>query len=304
MMARVRSRRGDIPFGKDPASRMLPWIVAVMVYIAALAIAGAFVLAAFAARWEAGLAGAMTIQIPPAADAALEGESREAMLEEALQAVRETPGIAGAEMLATAEMRRLLEPWLGSGIDPRDLPLPALISAELAEGVTVAQIDQRDLARRLQAVAPGALIDDHGQWQARLVAFMGALRLVAAVLVGVVTVAGLAMVIFGTRSGLMAHRQTIELLHLFGAEDGYIARQFQSEAMRAGFKGGLVGVLAAALTVLALGQGAAATGAVLPGAAVLAPFDWAVLAGLPVVSAAIALLAARVTVMRALARMV
>lgn len=304
MTARLKSRRGDIPFGKDPASRMLPWIVAVMVYIAALAIAGAFVLAAFAARWEAGLAGAMTIQIPPPADVALEGESRDAMLADALRAVRETPGVAGAEMLATAEMRRLLEPWLGSGIDPRDLPLPALISAELADGVTVADIDQRDMARRLQAVAPGALIDDHGQWQARLVAFLGALRLVAGVLVGVVTVAGLAMMIFGTRSGLMAHRQTIELLHLFGAEDGYIARQFQWEAMRAGLLGGIVGVAAAAVTVLALGQGAAATGAVLPGFAVLAVRDWTVLAALPLATGVIALIAARLTVMRALARMV
>lgn len=297
-------RKSDIPFGQDPASRLMPWIVAVMVYIAGLAIAGAFVLATFADRWEAGLAGSLTVQIPPPADSALDGGDRAEMLDAVLAAIRKTPGIDGAEPLPAEEMRRLLEPWLGATVDPRDLPLPTLIAVDLSDGVSAARIDLDDLGRRLAAVAPGALIDDHGQWQTRLVEFLGALRLVAAVLVAIVTAAGLIMVIFATRGGLLAHRQTIELLHLFGAHDRYIARQFATEAMKAGLKGGLGGTAATALTVLALGHGAASTGAVLPGIAVLAPLHWAVLAVLPLLTAAIARIAARFTVLRALARMV
>ncbi|MDW3206495.1 MAG: hypothetical protein R8L07_13245 [Alphaproteobacteria bacterium] len=300
----MAKRKSDIPFGQDPASRLLPWIVAVMVYIAGLAMAGAFVLAAFADRWESGLSGALTVQIPPPADEALAVGSRDQMVEEVLAAIRSTQGVASAEALASEEMRRLLEPWLGKTVDPRDLPLPTLISVELAEGRNAGNIDLADMRRRIQAHAPTAVIDDHGQWQARLVSFLGALRLVAAVLVSIVALAGLIMVVFGTRSGLLAHRSTIELLHLFGAQDNYIARQFQREALKAGLKGGVVGVLATALTVIALGHGAASAGTDLPGMAVLDGMDWAILGMLPLATATIAALAARWTVLRALARMV
>lgn len=297
-------RKSDIPFGQDPASRLMPWIAAVMVYIAGLSIAGAFILAEFADRWESGLSGSLTVQIPPPADIAQEAEDRQALIDAALGAIRKTPGIESAEPLAPEEMRRLLEPWLGSAMDPRDLPLPTLITVTLIDGVTAGRVDLADLSRRLQALAPGIVIDDHGQWQARLVRFLGALRLVALVLVSVVTLVGVVMVIFATRGGLLAHRQTIELLHLFGARDRYVARQFAVEAMKAGFKGGLVGSLATAVTILGLGQGAAATGAVLPGDGVLALQHWVVLACLPVLAAVIARIAARWTVLRALARMV
>lgn len=297
-------RKTDIPFGQDPATRLLPWIVAVMVYIAGLAIAGAFVLAAFADRWEAGLAGALTVQIPPPADEALAAASRDQTVAEVLNAVRSTPGVASAEALASEEMRRLLEPWLGKTVDPRDLPLPTLISVELQDGRHAGNIDMADMRRRIQAHAPTAVIDDHGQWQARLVSFLGALRLVAAVLVSIVALAGLIMVVFGTRSGLLAHRSTIELLHLIGAQDNYIARQFQREALKAGLKGGIIGVAATAATVVGLGHGAASAGTTLPGTAVLEVTDWVILGGLPLATAAIAALAARWTVLRALARMV
>ncbi len=296
--------RNDIPFGQDPASRLMPWIVAVMVYIAGLSLAGAFVLSAFADRWETGLTGSLTVQIPPPSDDALSTEGQDRKVAAALSVLSETDGVAEAEALATEEMRRLLSPWLGQNIDPRDLPLPSLITVQLMDGLMASDLDMRDLRRRLEAVVPGAVIDDHGQWQERLVGFLGALRLVSAVIVGIVTVAGLIMVVFATRGGLLAHRQTIELLHLFGAHDSYVARQFQREAMKAGLKGGIFGVLAAAATVIALGQGAASTGAVLPGVAVLAFMDWLILALLPVATALIAMLAARFTVLRALARMV
>lgn len=299
-----KRRTSDIPFGHDPASRLLPWVVAVMVYIAGLSIAGALVLSAFADRWESGLIGAMTVQIPPPADDAIDTDYQDGLVRQAVAAILETPGVEKAEPLATEEMRRLLEPWLGKSIDPRDLPLPSLISVEFKDGLTAGDLDLRDLQRRVDAVAPGAILDDHGQWQARLVSFLESLRLVAAVLVAIVTLAGLIMVIFAVRGGLLAHRQTIELLHLVGAVDGYIAAQFQREAMKAGFKGGLLGLAATAATVIGLGHGAASTGAVLPGVAVLDPTDWVILCLLPVATALISVAAARVTVLRALARMV
>lgn len=300
----MAKQRYDIPFGADSAARLLPWIVAVMIYIAGLAIAGAFVLSDFADRWEEGLSGSITIQIPPSNALNIADSLREETISRVLAALADTSGVAEAQPLADEEMRRLLAPWLGVGIDPRDLPLPVLISVQLEDGFTLADSQKRDLNRRLQAIDPTILIDDHGQWQARLVSFLGTLRTVAAVLVVIVGIAGVVMVVFATRGGLLAHHNSIELLHLIGARDRYIAQQFQSQAFRAGLFGGLLGIAATAVTVILLGRGAVATGTILPGFAVLSFFSWLVLAALPILSAFVALLAARWTVLRALARMV
>lgn len=300
----AKRTRSDIPFGQDPASRLLPLIVAVMVFIAALAVAGGFLLSNFADRWESGLQGAVTIQIPAPSDEAISPDVQDAAAERVLDVVRGRTGIRRAERMPTDEMRRLLEPWLGQAMDPRDLPLPVLITVELDDGFSLAQIDLPDLRRRVEAVAPGAIVDDHGEWQARLVAFLRSLRLVALTLVGTVSFAGLLVVVFATRSGLLAHRRTIELLHQFGAYDGYIARQFQYQAMMAGLKGGIVGWLAAVGTIILLAEGAQSTGAQLPGVAILGILEWLAVAALPIISALVSMVAARMTVMRALSRII
>lgn len=293
--------RGDIPLGGDPASRLLPWIIGFMAYIAALALSGALVLDAFSERWNAGLTGTLTIQIPPPAIYNDDGQRFEALRKEALAAVRSTEGVATATLLPLDEMRALLKPWLGESADPRDLPLPRLIAVTLKDD---ADIDMKDLLRRLEALEPGITIDDHGLWRERLTDFMTALQLAALAVVGIVALAAVVMVIFATRGGLLAHRESIELLHLIGARDRYIAAQFQGQTLVAALKGGIVGTALAAGTVVVLGHGAAATGAVLPGAFVLEPVAWLWVLAVPAVMVLIALATARRTVIQALVRMV
>jgi cell division transport system permease protein len=298
------ARRAVIPFSADPAGRLMPWLIGFMSFVAALALAGALVLAAFAQAWSQGLADSMTVQIPPPADEVADDTATEArgerMLQDVLRILRDTQGVRSAEPLSTARIQGLLEPWLGSTLDPASLPLPRLVAVEIeAPGA----VDLESLRTRLQTVAPTATLDDHGLWRARLVDFLNALQLVGLAIVAVVVAAAATLVVFATRGGLLAHGETIELLHLIGASDGYIAGQFQRQALKASLKGGVGGTLVAAATVIALGQGAAATGAELPSPLVLRAGDWPYLAILPLATAALAFLAARRTVLRSLRRM-
>ncbi|GAB4356482.1 MAG: FtsX-like permease family protein [Kiloniellaceae bacterium] len=293
-MARKRGRQA-VPLDRDASGRYMPLLVAIMVYLAALALAGALSMNKLAARWDSGLAGALTVQLP--AEAGADGGPQLAAVLDALAA---TPGVESVEAMDDRAMTALLEPWLGDAVLTGDLPLPRLVA------VTVDPANPPDLDAlnaRLQALAPGAQVDDHQRWLSRLLDLARAVEVMALVVVLLVVLAACIMVAFVTRMGLAAHEQAIELLHLIGAQDSYVARQFQNHALSLGLRGGLLG-LALALPTLYLarlllqrvGSG------VLPELSFL-PYEWSFFVLLPVAAAVVTMLTARVTVLRTLTRM-
>ena len=202
-------------------------------------------------------------------------------------------------MLSRAQTAALLEPWLGEAAAAPELPVPDLVAVTLRSAA--ATLD--DLPERLAAVVPGAAIDDHQRWLARLFALAGSIEALALLVVALVGIAAVATVIFVTRTGLAIHRQVIELLHVMGARDLYVAEQFQAHALRLGLAGGIGGAVAAALTVLGIGwllRGEQSV--VLPGIA-FGWAQWSMLAILPLVTGLVAMLTARWTVLRTLAKL-
>lgn len=283
--------------GVDRASgNLLPWVIAVMVYLSALALAGALAIHGSIADWTGDLTHRLTVQIVTG-DAA----ARERQTEAAVEFLRKTPGIAAANVMDEQGLRGLLEPWLGSGNVAPDLPVPALIDVELERA---GEINAASLASRLRAVAPDASLDDHEQWLGRLhdLAWMIEGTAIGALLL--ITLATVAIVIFGTHAGLAAHRDTIETLHVMGAEDALLARAFQRRFLRLGFRGGVIGLAVAGLSLLALRHIVNELGAGIMEPAPIALATLFALALLPVVAALIAMLTARLTVLRSLKRMV
>jgi cell division transport system permease protein len=284
----------DIPFDRDGSGRFLPWLVALMVYLAALALSGALVLERTLESWDRGLAGTLTVELPPALSGGNGG------LAAVLKDLTATPGVVAARPLSRAEMTALLAPWLGTGV-PDDLALPQLVDVR----IDPQHLDENALAARLAKDASGAAIDDQRQWLDRLAGAVRAAEGVAGAIVLLIGAASVLTVIFTTRAGLAVHRDVIELLHLMGARDGYIARQFQRQAMRLGLRGGAAGIALALVTLLALARAGDALGTAGPALPSLAlrPLQLAAMALLPLAAACLAMLAARLTVMRALARM-
>lgn len=289
------ARGAHLPLDEDPANRYLPWVVALMVYLAALALAGAFVLGASAARWQSGHGGRLTVQVPPA-----NGGVTDERVAAVVAILRGTAGVAAARPLADDEIAALLEPWLGKGNIVSDLPLPRLVDAVLAPG---ARPDVRALELRLQAAAPGARVDDHGQWLDRLASAARVLQTVAVTVVAAIGLAAAGTVVFTTRTSLAVHQETIEVLHLIGAHDAFVARAFERQAWSLGLRGGLIGLGLAALTVVILRQLWGGLDAALLPRLSLSPMNLAALAVLPVASGLIAMVTARLTVLRVLARM-
>ena len=290
------SRRTDLPLDRDALSRFLPWIIAFMVYIASLALAGVLLLDDLARRWDTGVSGTLTVQIPATDEPAADERHSAA----ALAAIRALPEVTRAEAVGRERLLTLLEPWLGGTDVSADMPLPRIIDVQLAPD---AHVDTNALSERLSKVAPGIVVDDHAMWLSRLVRLIRAVEGLAS---GVLVFMGLATVgtvVFTTRTGLAIHQDVIEVLHLIGARDAYVARQFGQRALALGLRGGLIGLALAVPTLVGVGSLAERLEAGLLPDVSLAPLHWVALAFLPLAVAGIATLTARLTVIRTLSRM-
>lgn len=287
----------DLPLGDDGSGRFVPWIVAVMVYLAALSVAAGMAVNRSVEKWNIGLEGTVTVEI--AASDAPQQTAQERM-DQALVLLRQTAGVLSAKPVPGDEISRLLEPWLGQGEIPLNLPIPQLIDVRLEPGT---QLDLAALGTLLENAIPGARLDDHQYWTERLADFGRSVQITSAFVVALVALAGAGTVVFATRAGLAIHREVIELMHLVGSRDSYIAGQFQAHAMSMSLRGGVVG-LALGATTLGILRGIAAPiqGSLLPTVTITAG-AWAVLAALPLIAAVIATITARVTVVRALKTM-
>jgi cell division transport system permease protein len=290
-------RGAELAFEHDPANRYLPWIIALMVYLAALAVAGAFALGATAAQWRGAQSDRLTIQLPPR-DPPASGDQRAALV---IDILRSTAGVATVRRLERRELVGLLEPWLGSANITPGLPLPDLIDVTVERGAAKPDLDA--LARRLETAAPGATLDDHGRWMGRLATAARAVQALALMLTALIAGAATATVMVATRASLAVHRETIELLHLIGAQDGFVARAFGRRALVLGLRGGLIGLGLAGLTYLLLQRATSGLDAPLMPRLEWSLVSLATLAALPLASAAIAMLTARFTVLRALAKL-
>jgi cell division transport system permease protein len=285
-------RTRDLALHTDPARRFLPWLLAMIVFLAGIALAGMMSLSAALDRWDSGLSGTLTVQLP--APAKGKGERD---MNAAIAALKSAPGVIRARALDAREAATLLEPWLGSGALIDDLPLPRLIDVRIRAD---AKPDIEGLTALVRAAVPGAIIDDHKKSLDRLITLARTAELVAGAILLLVVIAAIATVIFITRTGLAMHAGGIELLHLIGAADSYVARQFQGQALELALRGGAIGLALTALTVFGLGRAAAPLGSGLLPDLSLSPAQWAALAGVPVAVALIGMITARITVLRAL----
>jgi len=223
------------------ARRALLALVAIMSFLACLAVAAVSIVADRAETWQRQIADEVTIQIKPS-----EGVDTAAAVNRAVDIAAQAPGVISATAIDEAQSRALLEPWLGSDFDPSTLPIPRLIALRVGPDA-----DLSALAARLKAEVPSASLDDHGLWLQRLSAMAQVMTLLGGVVLALVFAATALSVVFATRGAMAGNRIVIEVLHFVGAEDSYIAREFQRHFLLLGLKGaGIGGGLAALLFIL------------------------------------------------------
>jgi len=275
----------------------MPWVIGIMVALTVVAAAAGLALRNTSNAAEAGLSGGITVQI---VEAAPEARARQAAA--ATERLRHLPGVAEVRPVAQAELDALIEPWLGqSSGDDEAIPVPALIDARLEGGVSPARL--AEIRTALRQVAPASRVDAQSSWLEPVFAAIQTLQWLSLALVLLLGAAMAAAVLLAVRNALGVNRDTIEIVHLLGGTDRQIARIFQRSVGIDAAAGGALGLAIGVVVVLILAQRFARLGAGLVEAGALDWLDWLMLALVPVAGTALAMGTARVTVLRALRRM-
>ena len=272
--------------------------MAVMSYLACLAIGALILVDRAVASWTSGLAHEMTVQVRQVRSTDIEVE-----VEKVRVLLDGFPGIVAVEVLGPEIGAKLLEPWLGTR-SLEGLPVPRLIRIVTDES---SPPDLKHLEERLSE-SKGVRLDTHRKWEAELTRMARALTILSYAILFLICVSAIAIVVFATRAVLQANRPIVELLHLVGARNSYIARQIDGRFLRTGLFSGLMGVIMGLLTFLLMGmsgiQGgdgfAAASRNLLFAAPDIAIWSYGVLFAVPVAATLICLITSRVTLMRRL----
>jgi cell division transport system permease protein len=293
-----KSRRipQDLPFDNDSSSpQFLGWIVAIMVFLASLSLVGSTALQGFVESLAASQNQGFSIELSPAEGGMAQSSTAEIRRQEkVLSLLRKLPGVQRTEVVSQASVDSFANTWFGKReANDASLLKPTLIDVVVKD---IKKVDLKSLEFRLEKVAPGTKVLPNRQWHSGLLNVASS-ALIAAIFMAVLIVfATILAAAFSAHTGLIIYRPIIEILRLVGADNRYIAKQFQRHALWLGLKSGVKGVVLTFFLVV---------GAFFISQSVDIPafaqgsrwlWTWAILGLMPFVVAFVMMVAARTTV--------
>lgn len=268
---------------RDPRDGSLVFVIAVLCFLACLTAISALAADRATRGWTGQLTGSATVVVR-----ANGSETPDAAAGRAAETLAGVKGVSEARALEKARAEALLEPWLGREALLDDLPIPRLVSVDLDPK---APASAEALDKALKAAGLDATVDDHSLWIADIERAAGVARWAALGVFLLIASAAAAVIGFATRAAMAAHRETIEVLHLSGAQAKFVIRLFQSRFAKVAALAGLFGALGAAIigALARLTGGGQGLTPVLP----VAWIDLLAVAPTPILAALVAAVAAR-----------
>jgi cell division transport system permease protein len=211
----------------------LTLVVAIMAFLASLTLGAVWTVNDTAQSWQNDVSREITVQVRP-----VDGVDLDTALISARQIVGSYPGVRSVDVVDNVAMAALLEPWLGGGLNLEELPVPRLVSVSINESNPP---DMEAMAAQLKANVPGASLDNHRAWIERLTTMARTTILTGLLIFVLMMIATVLTVVFATRGAMAGSKHIIEVLHFVGAEQSYIATQFQKHFLFLGLRGALAG---------------------------------------------------------------
>jgi cell division transport system permease protein len=152
--------------------------------------------------------------------------------------------------LEEAQMRRLMTPWLGEHTDIEALPLPQVIDVTVD---TVNPPNIEELNMELIQFVPMAILDSHRVWLDNLITIADGLMKLTVFILVLLIITTAFTVSYSAKTSLSMHKHVIALVHMMGANDGYIAWQYAIRILKLTLLGGLSGLVLALPIIFGVG---------------------------------------------------
>lgn len=237
-----QTRKYDLPLNKGNGNNFLKILMGLMTILAIFALSTSFALSEMTDRWSSGLENKATIEIPAEniLGNIISKEDMDKSAEEVMAYLGNHPDVETAQIMPEDEIKELVSPWLGNDITFENVPLPGIISVSFKKDSSA---DIELMQKRLKNFGEHIRLDTHGTWLADLLKFTGALNFAAilvSTLIGITTIVAVAGAV---QSRMAVFHEELELLHLMGAADEYIAKQLQRHSFITCLQGSAIGAI-------------------------------------------------------------
>lgn len=286
--------RYDLPLNRSGGSKFIVLLIALMTFLAVLALSASFALGSIAKNWSSGLENKLTIEVPA------DSEDMNALKVSIKKKLDSIDNIKKVDVMSDDQISALVAPWLGEDFALEEVPMPVLIAVEVSES---SDEFVKSLQTQLTEINDGIRIDTHEEWLDDFLSMIGSLKFATffvSLVIGATAVTAITGVI---RARMAEHKDDVELLHLMGASDAYIAGQFKRYALRLGLLGGAFGLFAGVLGLLGFSLGINSGDSNLFPSLELHSFAILTLLCLPLIACALCAATAQITVLRRLSQM-
>jgi cell division transport system permease protein len=222
----------------------LTLVIAIMSFLAALTAGGVYVIFNAANVWTNKISAEITVQVQ-----ARTGDAGDEKAAEVTRFLSDQNGIKRVTPFTREQSLKLVEPWIGKSDVLKTFAIPRLIAVEVDRDNPP---DISTLRKVLEAKYPGALLDDHGHWRAEIRRLTRLLELAGIGMLLLMATATGGVIIAAATSSLASNREIVSVLNFVGAEERFIARQFEAHFLKVGIKAGILGAGMAAIVFLCL----------------------------------------------------
>jgi cell division transport system permease protein len=219
-------------------------IMAIMVYLATLAMALQVGIASTSLSWDQSQQGRLTVEVSPPPEGSVLPQADK--IKPIMAAIKSMSEVESIRLLPEDEVMKLLQPWFKDVNLLKTMPLPNLIDIQLK---SAGSLTPKELQHRLASIETGLRVDDHADWMEQLHRIVHALTALGWLLIALTGVALVIAISLICRTALAVEQRTIDLLHIMGATDRIIADTFARHTQSLSWPAALVGFFLALGTV-------------------------------------------------------
>ena len=299
----IMKQKHEIPTEDDDTAAFVSVLTSIYMYLFVVVLAIFMAINSMAGNWEKDITGSITVQITPIEDdnKHIDTAKTQEQQNKVLQFMEKISGVESVRILDKQTVQKLMAPWIGSKVDLSTLPIPQLLDVRLKPN---AELNYDEITRGLKLLTTNASIDNHRLWLNRLIKFATSLKTVAlAILLMVVAICAFS-IYYSARTSLNININSIEILHIVGAKDEYIAKQYAKKYAKIGFFAGIIGLMAAVPCIILVGKYGISTGSGLLSGARLSNAAWTLIMLTPLFSLLYSMITSYFTVLKSLEKMV